>query len=139
MANNKLLPIIKNPKYYEDFKNNERAAGQRKDKAWGEREGIGDQLRGIYEDTTITPARRKVIVPPLEARRSALQKEINKWDNEIKKNQKLAKENFLNRKTPQGKKWAQEQVNKKSVIKTGISIMNAVFEVQKVRVKGKGR
>lgn len=105
---NKLLPIIKNPKYYEDFKNNERAAGQRKDNAWREKVVKDSEWTDIMDDLRMTPAQRKKLLPPIEKRQSELQKEINKWDAEIKKNQKSAANNFLNRKTPQGKKWASE-------------------------------
>lgn len=56
---NKLLPIIKNPKYYEDFKNNERAAGQRKDNAWREKVVKDSEWTDIMDDLRMTPAQRK--------------------------------------------------------------------------------
>ena len=82
---NKLLPIIKNPKYYEDFKNNERAAGQRKDNAWREKVVKDSQWTDIMDDLRMTPAQRKKLLP------------------------------LLNRKTPQGKKWAREHVAEQAV------------------------
>lgn len=86
---NKLLPIIKNPKYYEDFKNNERAAGQRKDNAWREKVVKDSEWTDIMDDLRMTPAQRKKLLPPIEKRQSELQKEINKWDAEIKNQQQI--------------------------------------------------
>lgn len=134
---NKLLPIIKNPKYYEDFKNNERAAGQRKDNAWRERVVKNSQWTSIMDDLGMTPAQRKKLLPPIEKRLDELRNEINKWDAEIKKNQKSAADNFLNRKTPQGKKWAKEHMAKQSIVKSGISVIPGIGATQKA--KGKGR
>lgn len=138
---NKLLPIIKNPKYYEDFKNNERAAGKRKDNAWKEKVIKDDQWTSIMDDLRLTPAQRKKLLPLIEKRQDELQKEINKWDTEIKKKQKLAKENFLNRKTPQGKKWAQEHMAEKVVKNIQNNIRKDIKNIQKAfknhKVKGK--
>lgn len=138
IPNNKLLPIIKNPKYYEDFKNNERAAGQRKDNAWKEKFFKDDQWTSIVDDLKMTAEQRKKLLPPIEARQKELQKEINKWDAEIKKNQKLAQNNFLNRKTPQGKKWAQEHLSKKGIKYLKDTTVKGTGAIKKL-MTGKGR
>ena len=104
----------------------------------GEKKVVKDsEWTDIMDDLRMTPAQRKKLLPPIEKRQSELQKEINKWDAEIKKNQKSAANNFLNRKTPQGKKWAQEHMAKQSIVKSGISVIPGIGATQKS--KGKGR